>query len=724
MNDLTSEDAVSLSSGTHDRIAHDRPLEDRSSKAGETPGNAARQAALVALSRKALAGGSLESLLDAAAGDIARVMDAQLSKIAERLPDGSGFLIRAGRGWRPGVVGQAVLEGGSGEAAGYTAAKTSGPVVVEDLRLETRFAPPAVLLEHGVVSGLSVTIPRGGADPYGVLGVYTTSRREFTGDDREFLTGVANLLSFALQRIRSEEALRASEKRFRDLADTMPQMVWTADRNGVVTYFNRRWFEYTRMDEATAFLPGAWVQALLPEDRDSAAEAWREAVRTGKVFALECRYLHHAGGGFHWHLVRAVPVRDDDGGILQWFGTCTDVHDQKEAERELQELNETLEHRVEERTRSLIRNQRILRKVATQLALVEQKERRRLASELHDYLAQLLVAAQLKLPLVRRSLTDPEGQAFVDQLDDMLRESLTYTRTLIADLSPTVLYDHGLAAALTWLAERMAEHGLTVEVERVGDEVPVPEDRAVVTFQAVRELLFNVVKHAGVDRARVRVEHRDRELEVTVSDRGAGLPPAGDRDPVATGHFGLVNVRERMAGIGGSFGIRSVPGRGTDVRLTLPLDEPREDPDDPRQERKPPAARSGASGIGPRPDTVRVVLADDHARVREGLRATIESFPGLRVVGEARDGTEAVELVRVLAPDVVVLDVNMPRMNGIEAARLIHEEGSVTRVVAISVQNDRETEALMRAAGAVAYITKGSDLEALGRAILAAAGRG
>jgi PAS domain S-box-containing protein len=1032
MNDLIPESALSPAPGTHSRTAHEHPPESRSSGVGETLGNARRQAALVALGRQALAGGSLESLLDAVAGEIARVMGAEFSKVAERLPDGTGFLIRAGRGWKPGVMGRTVLGGDFGSATGYIAAKSSGPVIVEDIRLETRFTPPPVLLEHGVVSGISVIIPRGEQLPYGVLGVYTASRRDFTSDDVEFLTGAATLLSFALQRIQAEEALKATEsryrlavratndavwdwdiqagnvewgegalrlfghseeqlrthgnwwtdhvhpedrdrvweglqavidsggvrwadeyryrradgtyafvsdrgflerdasghpirmigamadttdrqreeeeirrrvrqeaalanlglhallkpdlealfndavrlvagaldvefanvlefrpdsgdfllragvgwreglvgrasvpadltsqaghtyhtsrprmngnvvanepvivedmttedrfhgpalliehgvmsgmsvlihgeeerpfgilgahstrrrsfsrddahflqavanvlaasvrnlkteealrtaeKRFRLLTETIPQIVWTADPNGTHTYFNRRWFEYTHMDKEIALTPGAWTSILPPEDREDALRAWNESVRRGEPYSVERRYVVRAGGGYRWHLVRAVPVRDERGRIIQWFGTSTDVNDQKVAEQKLQELNETLEHRVEERTRSLIRNQRILRKTATQLALVEQKERRRLASDLHDYLAQLLVAAQMKLTVVRKSVTVPKGTALLDQLDEMIRESLTYTRTLIADLSPSVLYDHGLPAALTWLAGRMAERGLTVEVERHGREVPLPEDRAVVTFQAVRELLFNVVKHAGVDHARVRLEYRDHELEVVVSDRGPGLPPTvGDRDPVTTGRFGLINIRERVAGTGGRFEIGSGPEGGTRAQLILPVGDDDEkwqvEPEDPAR----PAAEPVESD-DPRQNSIRVVLADDHARVREGLRATIESFPRLRVVGEARDGAEAVELARVLHPNVVVMDVNMPRMNGIVATRLIRDTTPQTRVVAISVQDDRETETQMREAGAVAYVTKGSDLEVLGRAILAAAG--
>jgi GAF domain-containing protein len=161
--------------------------------------NASRQQAAVAdLGLRALANSSLQSLMDEAVDRIAGILEVQNSEVVEILPGGEELRLWAGVGWEEGLVGLATVKAGPDSQAGY-ALLVNEPVIVEELATETRFRPPPVLHEHGLVSGLSVVI-HGGAEPLGLLGAHTTSRREFTEDDINFLQAIANVLATAIER--------------------------------------------------------------------------------------------------------------------------------------------------------------------------------------------------------------------------------------------------------------------------------------------------------------------------------------------------------------------------------------------------------------------------------------------------------------------------------------------------------------------------------------------
>ncbi len=245
----------------------------------------------------------------------------------------------------------------------------------------------------------------------------------------------------------------------------------------------------------------------------------------------------------------------------------------QKAIRTLRGLNDTLEDRVTQRTQDLVRYQTQLRSLVSELILTEQRERRRIAGELHDHLAQLLVACKMKLAMLRNhggrlsgALND-ETQAVLADVEQFLDESLVYTRSLMAQISPVLLYEHGLMPAIHWLAERiMPRHGLTVTVREEAElhAEALSEDVRIMLFQSVRELLFNVLKHAGVDRAEVIVRRSGEGLEIIISDMGAGFPhqtvPVDDVEPKG---FGLFSIRERMTLLGGRFELVSTPGMGT-----------------------------------------------------------------------------------------------------------------------------------------------------------------
>jgi len=251
----------------------------------------------------------------------------------------------------------------------------------------------------------------------------------------------------------------------------------------------------------------------------------------------------------------------------------TELGQRKRVEEELRRLNGQLEERVVERTRDLVVSNRRLQALATELTLAEQRERKRLAAELHDYLAQMLALGRMKVAQLRPKISpNAEKQQLIADIDDLFHKAAEYTRTLMAKLNPPVLDDLGLPAALTWLAKEMPLHNLMVEVRLAQEHVPLPDDQAILLFQSVRELLINVAKHARTDRATVALQvDEQRRLYIEVQDRGRGFDPVADRK-AAGSHFGLFSVKERMEAMGGRLDLKSAPGQGTTATLVLPLE--------------------------------------------------------------------------------------------------------------------------------------------------------
>ncbi|GJL48944.1 MAG: hypothetical protein NPIRA01_01710 [Nitrospirales bacterium] len=395
----------------------------------------------------------------------------------------------------------------------------------------------------------------------------------------------------------------------------------------------------------------------------------------------------------------------------------TDISKAKEAEVKLTTLTEELEHRVLNRTKTLLRYQEQLRSLASQVTLSEKRERRQLCVELHDYLAQMLVASRIKLTKAKdfsSDLTLP----LLNEIDEILHQSLEYTRNLIAQLSPTMLYEFGLCKALQWLADQMRQYDLHVDVLILDHDFQLDENESVLMYHAVRELLLNVVKHANTDQASVEVHvTTDQELIVTVCDQGSGFDLA-ILDPSHTSapeHFGLFSIQERLEGMWGRLELKSASGLGCTATLVLPLatkQRPDRKSDDMEIEPHPPQSTRRKESL------IRVLLVDDHAMVREGLRTLIESHHLLEVVAVAGNGQEAIEQARQFQPKVVVMDVNMPVMNGIEATRRIKQAWPSISVIGLSMQDESQVRESMKAAGASDLLTKSGPVDILLNTIL------
>ena len=234
-----------------------------------------------------------------------------------------------------------------------------------------------------------------------------------------------------------------------------------------------------------------------------------------------------------------------------------------------------------EQTHAELRSyQRRLRALAARLPVTEERDRRRIALDLHDQVAQTLAAANIKMGTIRERISDPELGAQMDAARDLCRQAIRFARSSTFDLSPPVLHELGLAAAVEWLLEReRSQWKNTVFLFEDDGRPKLADDHVrILLFQAVRELLLNVAKHARARRVLVSVARNCDEIRLAVRDDGAGFN-GGEFDDRAgkgveegeEGGFGLFSIRERLEDLGGRLELESSPGQGTRVTLVAPL---------------------------------------------------------------------------------------------------------------------------------------------------------
>ncbi|ALA58969.1 hypothetical protein NITMOv2_2556 [Nitrospira moscoviensis] len=558
--------------------------------------------------------------------------------------------------------------------------------------------------------------------------MWVQSSREVLLDRHGKAARVVGAIVDISHRLAADEALRESEERLR-LALSAGQMgTWDVDLATERTRWDAHEYALLGLREGeTTPSRDAFYACVHPDDRALIQQAVERAVAEAGDMDYEFRVVH-PDGQLRWLAARGQVMKDERGRPLRIVGVNYDVTQRKRIEERLRSFTLELEWRVAERTRELVQSHDRLRALATELNLTEQRERKRLATDLHDYLAQLLALVRMKLGQLKR--VPAHGQPeLLAETEQVVNEALTYTRTLVTQLSPPVLHEFGLPVALQWLAEQMVRQELSVEVRQsVPDRLELPEDQAVLLFQSVRELLVNVRKHARTHRAVVTIDERQGELVIGVQDEGVGgaaPQPTRDGPTAASSKFGLFSIRERMLAIGGRFDFESVPGRGTTATLALLLGSAECRAPRAEQDRS-----TFSSALGPRSsalhgslERIRVLLVDDHAMVREGLRGLLTEHADVEVVGEAWDGEEAVAFADRLRPDVIIMDVNMPRMDGLEATRRIKAAFRSIAVVGLSVNSSPQVEDAMRASGADAFLSKGAAGEQIYRTIVETAKR-
>lgn len=461
--------------------------------------------------------------------------------------------------------------------------------------------------------------------------------------------------------------------------------------------FMDRHFNFVRVNDAYAkadgktpeFFKGKNHFVLYPHDENLAI--FEDVLRTGQPYRAHARSFVYPDKPqqvtyWDWQL---TPLLDDRGEVQYLVLNLQDVTRQQATLREL-------EHRALQ-----------LQKLTLELSQAEDRERRRMAEVLHDGLQQQLAAAKFHLGLLSsRAKTDAAMQEIAGQLDKMLRDAIEQSRSLSHELSPAVLYQSDLGETFEWLARQVQnKHGLVVHTEVHGRVDSQSEWIKAFLFRAGQEILFNAVKHAKVKEARLRLQRRSGCLWLTIGDHGRGFDP---RTVSRAAGFGLLSIRERVGLLGGRMKIRSVPGKGSVFLITVPdasFVEAGQAKAEAKLAGERAAPRSPLSSAV-RPAVLRVLLVDDHKVMREGLAALIAEQEDMEIVGQAGDGREAVELAEQLEPDVIIMDVAMPVMNGEEATRRIKTRLPQTRVVALSMFEEPGVREKMLDAGAEIYLPK------------------
>jgi CheY-like chemotaxis protein len=260
------------------------------------------------------------------------------------------------------------------------------------------------------------------------------------------------------------------------------------------------------------------------------------------------------------------------------------------------------------------------------------------------------------------------------------------------------------------------QYNIAVSVNADPRANPEASDVRILLFEGVRELLFNAVKHAHVDQVDINLALGPGDtIYIQVNDDGVGFDSSATLHQQQTG-LGLFSIRERLALLGGQLDIQSAPGKGSRFTLTLRRTGSPHVATDSTEARRPDAGSqerlvyASASGMS---KPLRILITDDHAVARAGLRELFGRRPPLLVVGEAASGVEAISQAMVLQPDVVVMDVSLPQMNGIDATREIHGTLPHIEIVGFSTHDDESTERMMRKAGAAAYFTKNDGTDRL-----------
>jgi len=456
------------------------------------------------------------------------------------------------------------------------------------------------------------------------------------------------------RRRRMEASLRESERRFRQLAEAMPQLVWTAGADGTVDYFNERASEFPGIEKCP---DGSWTwqPVLHPDDAAPTVRAWQEAVDHGRPYQCEHR-MRVADGAWRWHLSRAEPVRDDAGAIVKWYGTGTDIHDVKRAEKLLRDAdrrkNEFLATLAHE-----LRNP--LAPIRNAVHVIGLKAGREPALESACGMVERQVAHMVRL---------------IDDLLDVSRITRGKVELQHRHLDLREVLEEVLATARPALEADGHHLNVTLPAQSVSlDADPVR------LAQAFLNLLDNARKYTPEPgQITLSVTSDAGAATVTVADTGIGIPPehlpqlfemfsqvegGGARAGGGLG-IGLWLTRGLVELHGGAIEARSAgTGAGTEIVVRLPLAErpaPLWQP--PRQER--PRSTTGNGR--------RILVADDHEAVRVSL-AELLALSGHRVE-TACNGAEAMAVAERCRPDVALLDIGMPDLDGYAVCRRIRAQ--------------------------------------------------
>ena len=373
----------------------------------------------------------------------------------------------------------------------------------------------------------------------------------------------------------AEEKLRRSEEELRALANSIPQLAWMANPNGHIFWYNQVWYEYTGTN-LEGMEGWGWKAVHDPAALPLVLERWNESIRTGTPFEMEFP-LRGADGVYRWFLTRVSPFRDPQGNITRWFGTNTNIDEQRQLLQSLSEARDQLEKRIEDRTAELRAANESLRDLSARLMKVQDEERKRLARELHDSVGQILAALGMNIAALQSQAhkLDSLGSRALAENAQLVQQASIEIRTLSHLLHPPLLEIAGLASALRWYVDGFSERSkIKVDVNLPSDFDRLPSETELAVFRIVQECLTNIHRHSGSPTAAIHIQQEDGRLLIEVRDNGKGIPLEKQLELTSSSHggVGLRGMRERLRQLGGVLELQS-DGTGTIVRAALKLND-------------------------------------------------------------------------------------------------------------------------------------------------------
>lgn len=467
--------------------------------------------------------------------------------------DASGEKLRCKRLWSSHDLKTSVLDESAPTrefpSSGGASWQSGAQVWIADIALDAALAAEPECARLGMHGMLRLPIRVHGS-VQAVLRLFTREARQHDDREAEFLRSVCVQIGQFLERKLGAEQMVQSEARKAAILEASLDAVITIDEEGGVVELNSAaelLFGCRRSDALGSPFLVLIIPPRLREQALARFAAYRKSepdVLLGKRF--ESRAMRVGGEEFPVEVVISA-ITTGGKQLLTIF--VRDVSARRDAE-------------------SAVTNyQQRLRTLMADLLMAEERERRRLAVDLHDGLSQTIALAQMKLAALGKSMGGKLGGAF-EEIEGLLVETNRTARAIGFELSPPVLHDFGLEPALQWLVENIqSRYGIEIVLETDAAEKPADERTRVILFRSIRELLINAAKHAGARHVRVSLKREADRLDALVEDDGQGMAQEAEPSPGT----GLLSIRERMSHVGGSMRVDSTPGKGTRIRLTAPI---------------------------------------------------------------------------------------------------------------------------------------------------------
>ena len=421
--------------------------------------------------------------------------------------------------------------------------------------------------EHGAVDYISVPVVpellrakvRVFADLHRKTRQLETLNRELEQrvlERTEELAGKAELL------MRLNAELTGKNQELDAIFSTAPDVIFSGQRDGSYEYVSERFHEYT----GSTAVPGQtvnWLDHVHPEEVDRIRAGWMQSVESGGSYESEYR-LRATDGAYRWFRSRAVPIRDSQGSIVKWYGTCSDIHDSKLLEQSIRNSASELEKMVDSRTDEL-------RRLSVRLMSLQDQERRRIARDLHDGLGQELAVAKMVLDkiLLQKSVQPPDDAW--SQASIIIDRAIQQVRTMSHLLHPPLLDEVGLLSALAWYTDGLTKRsGIETSLEVQPRDFPrLASEVETAIFRIVQEALTNVFRHSQAHSVRINLTQQNGTIGVAVRDDGKGISnKIVELRPDSVG-VGIGGMKQRAKELGGQLKLTNLDP-GTLVELEIP----------------------------------------------------------------------------------------------------------------------------------------------------------